>query len=129
MPQAGAYAAYKKSATETAPPEKLLLMLFDGGIKFLIQAQSALEEKEYEKANNLLLKVQDILNTLLDTLDFDKGGKIAKNLQALYIFYRNELVQANLEKNSERLFPVLKFFQSYREMWAEAAIRARQGSK
>jgi flagellar protein FliS len=123
-PQAGAFAAYKKAATETARPERLLIMLFDGGIKFLFQAQSALAEKDYEKANNLMIKVQEILWTLMDTLNFEQGGDIAKNLYSLYSFYRREVMQANIEKNGERLIPVLKFFQSYRETWAKAALKA-----
>lgn len=129
MPQSGAYAAYKKTATETASPEKLLIMLFDGGIKFLSQAQTALADKDYEKANNLLIKVQDILGTLMDTLNFEQGGEIAKNLYTLYSFYKGEVLMANIEKDSERLFPILKFFQSYREMWIEAVLKAKQASK
>jgi len=129
MPNANAYANYKHSSIETASPEKLLLMLFDGGIKFLNLGNLAIEQKDYSSANKWLVKVQDILFELMVSLDMDKGGEIASNLYKLYEFYRNEVVKANITKDPEVLPPVLDFFRLYRDMWAEAARTARIGAK
>lgn len=128
MPNANAYAKYKQASVETATPEKLLLMLFDGGIKFLNQGKLAIEKKDYASADKNLIKVQDILFELMVSLDMAKGGEISSNLYKLYDFYRNELIKANISKDTERLLPVLEFLRLYRGMWAEAAQKARMGA-
>ncbi|MHB1650907.1 MAG: flagellar export chaperone FliS [Desulfitobacteriaceae bacterium] len=79
------YNKYKQSAVETAPPEKLLLMLYDGAIKFLAQAKKALEKKNYEEANEYNLRVQEILVELKATLDMSYG-EIPQRLSRLYDF-------------------------------------------
>ena len=129
MPNANAYANYKQASVETATPEKLLLMLFDGGIKFLNLGKLAIEQKDYSSANKSLVKVQDILFELMVSLDMDKGGEIAANLYKLYEFYRNEVIKANITKDAELLLPVLEFLRLYRDMWAEAARTVRIGAK
>jgi len=129
MPNANAYANYKQTSVETATPEKLLLMLFDGGIKFLNLGKLAIEQKDYSSANKNLVKVQDILFELMVSLDMDKGGEIAANLSKLYDFYRNEVIKANITKNTELLPPVLEFLRLYRDMWTETARTARIGAK
>ena len=129
MPNANAYANYKQASVETATPEKLLLMLFDGGIKFLNQGKMAIEKKDYSEANKTLVKVQDILYELMVSLDVEKGGEMASNLYKLYDFYRNEVMKANISKDAELLPPVLEFLRLYRDMWAEAARKVRIGAK
>lgn len=127
MPKA--YSKYRQSSVDTATPDKLLLMLFDGGIKFLNLGKLAIEQKDYSSANKNLVKVQDILFELMVSLDMDKGGEIATNLYELYEFYRNEVMKANITKDAELLPPVLDFFRLYRDMWAEAARVTRIGAK
>lgn len=122
------YQQYKKSAVETSTPEKLLLMLFDGAIRFTNQGKNAIIEGNYELANSLLLKVQDILAELMYTLDVEKGGDIARNLFELYSFYQGEVIQANMKKDALRLDSVLEFLQTYKAVWAEAAMLARKGA-
>lgn len=129
MPNANAYANYKQASVETATPEKLLLMLLDGGIKFLNQGNLAIEKRDYSSANKWLVRVQDILFELMMTLDMEKGGEIASNLYKLYDFYRNEVIKANISKDAKLLQPVFDFLRLYREMWAEAARIARIGAK
>lgn len=129
MPNANAYANYKQASVETATPEKLLLMLFDGGIKFLNQGKMAIEKRDYSEANKTLVKVQDILYELMVSLDVEKGGEMASNLYKLYDFYRNEVMKANISKDAELLPPVLEFLRLYRDMWAEAARTVRIGAR
>ena len=127
-PNNNPYAAYKQSSVETATPDKLLLMLFNGGIKFLRQAETALSVQDYTEADKYLVKVQDILSELMMTLDMEKGGQIAQNLYQLYDFYRRQTLTANLRKDSALLPPVLEFFQEFRDTWAEAAKKAKMGA-
>jgi len=61
MPNSNSYANYKQAAVNTASPEKLLIMLFNGGIKFIHLAGQAIEAKDYTTADKMLLRIQDIL--------------------------------------------------------------------
>lgn len=122
-------AIYKQNAVETAPQEKLLIMLYSGAIKFLQQGQQGLREKDYEVAHNNLVKVQNIIMELNNTLNIEQGGEIAANLRKLYDFYYQETVQANIKKDPAILDPVLEFFRSFRDMWIETARLNRTGAK
>ncbi|MDI6813078.1 MAG: flagellar export chaperone FliS [Desulfitobacteriaceae bacterium] len=125
MPASNPYGMYHQTSIITASPEKLLLLLFDGAIKRVRQAAVALGDQDWEKAHVLLLRIQDIFSELENTLN-PEAGELASNLGALYAFYRQEVVKANLEKNSQYLEPVLEFLRDYRQMWEEVARLARQ---
>lgn len=122
--QQSGYQTYKLAAVETAAPDKLLIMLFQGGIKFLKQAEIGLERKDFEQVHNNLIKVQDILTELIQTLDMQQG-EIAENLFRLYDFYRTEVFMANIKKDPEKIKAVLEFFIMFRDMWTEAALKVR----
>ncbi|MCG1026404.1 MAG: flagellar export chaperone FliS [Dehalobacter sp.] len=120
--------AYRQAAVETASPDKLLIMLYTGAIKFLRLAEKALEENRYEEANNSLVRVGDIINELNTTLDMEAGGEIAVNLRSLYDFYYGEVVKANIKKDPDYLRPVIEFFEAFRDMWIETARIVRMGA-
>jgi flagellar secretion chaperone FliS len=122
------YSAYKQTSIATASPDKLLLMLYDGAIRFLIQARVAMEQRNYEAANKWLQKLQDIILELNISLDM-KQGEVALNLRKLYEFYEKEVLMANVEKNIERLQPVEDFLRSFRETWTEVARIVNQQNK
>lgn len=122
-------AAYRQTAVETASPEKLLVMLYAGTVKFLRQAEKALDEKRYEDAHNSLTRVGDIIAELNMTLNIEDGGEIAVNLRELYTFYSGEVVKANIKKDAAYLQPVIEFFEIFRDVWVETARLARMGAK
>ncbi|GBG57511.1 flagellar protein FliS [Sporomusaceae bacterium FL31] len=119
------YQIYRQTAVETASPAKLLIMLFDGAIKFSNEAKQALEQKEFENANNAMLKVQDILSELMVTLDMNQGD-MAKHLYNLYKFYQGEVISANIQKDPLKLQPVIEFFEMFRETWIEVSKKVRE---
>ncbi|MGM0370460.1 MAG: flagellar export chaperone FliS, partial [Bacillota bacterium] len=82
------YQKYKKTQVETADQGKLLLMLYDGAIKFSKAARKGMEEEDYEMVNNKLNRVQAIITELQTTLDMEKGKEIAENLDMLYDYMR-----------------------------------------
>ena len=120
------YQRYKQASVETAPPERLLIMLYEGAIKFSFQTQKALEEKKYEEANRNNLRVQDILVELNQTLDHSYG-EIPLRLSRLYDFYHRQMILANMKKDPELVQPVLTFLQNFRTMWEEAALLSKKG--
>lgn len=110
--------AYRKNQVQTNSPEKLVLMLYEGAIKFITQSITAIEEKNIPEANVNLVKAQNILSELMTGLDF-KAGEIANNLHSLYEYMHHQLMQANLKKDSEIAAEVLSFAKDLRDSWAQ----------
>lgn len=119
------YAKYKQQSVNTATPEELTLMLYDGCIKFINIAKIAIEEKDYQTAHKNIIKAEDIITEFIVTLNMDY--EISKNLKELYVFYYNLLVEANLKKDISILEEVKVFVVDIRNTWKEAMILARKG--
>ncbi|MDA8212488.1 MAG: flagellar export chaperone FliS [Clostridia bacterium] len=117
------YAHYKQTAVQTASPEKLLIMLYDGAIKFGNQAQEALEQKDLEASNTYIGKMQDIIGELMVTLNMDYD--ISKNLFGLYEYINSRLITANIRKDPEPLLEVMGYLKELRGAFAQAAVLAK----
>jgi flagellar protein FliS len=116
-----AYKRYKQAGISTATQEELLLMLYDGAIKFLKVAISNIGDfRNYKVVSENIGKAQDILTELILALDFEKGGDIAKNLMGIYIYLKKRLVEANINKEKEPIEEVIKILEELREAWAVA---------
>ncbi len=109
----------------TAPPEKLVLMCYDGVIKFSHRAIESMEQKKTEEAHNHILRAQAIVAELQASLRLD-AGEVAQNLNRLYDFVRTHLVEANVRKDPGRLRDVIDIMSTLREGWAEACVRLAQ---
>ncbi|MBI3885840.1 MAG: flagellar export chaperone FliS [Opitutae bacterium] len=122
---ANSYArTYQAQAVMTASPGQLVLMLYDGALRFLRQARAGFELPEddprrIEIINRNLLKAQAIIDELQDTLDKKAGGEFAATMERLYDYHRRQLIQANVHKNPALLDPVEKFLEEIRGAWAE----------
>jgi flagellar protein FliS len=119
--------AYRKTQIETASPEALILMLYDGAIKFMGQAEIAFEENNIEQISNLLLRIQAIFTELLTALDKEKGGEIAVNLERLYVFFLEQLGEANVKKDPKPLAEIKPLVIDLRNTW-EQAMQKHQNS-
>ncbi|MEA2064022.1 MAG: flagellar export chaperone FliS [Gemmatimonadota bacterium] len=120
MPKNLGVKGYQEMRVRSASPEQLILMLYDGALRFLRQAIKALEEKQLETAHNNLIRTQNILTELIASLDLEEGGKIASNLLRIYEFMHRTLVQANLKKEPEPARQIMKQIKKLRESWATA---------
>jgi flagellar protein FliS len=108
----------------TATPEELILMLYDGGIKFCNQAAAKLRENNLSEAHRLIIRVEDIVREL--QLSLDKSYAISRNFNSLYDYMYRRLVEANMGHNIEILQEVLGMFREFRDTWKEAMKLARQ---
>ena len=115
--------AYKETKIKTASRGQLIVMLYDEAVKNLDLAISALENKhrKYDEVNRTIIKTQDIITELLVSLDFDRGGDIAKGLFNLYMFFNDRLVEANLKKECETVKVVRRLMNELRTAWVEIA--------
>ena len=112
------YQAYENNAVNTAEPQKLILMLYAGASDFLERAIEFIGDyKSYDRANENILRAQDIITELMVSLDMDKGGEIAKNLFSLYTYMKKELLSANMNKDPEPIRSVLKYLNNLKEAW------------
>lgn len=120
---------YLETAVETASPARLIVMLYDGAIRFINEANYAMRQRDYETQNYKLQRAQKILAELISSLDFEKGGEIAENLFRLYTYMYNQLVEANIQDAPERLEHVVVLLSELREAWdtiaseSEAQVR------
>ena len=119
---------YQKQAIETASQEEILIMLYDGAIRFMVIAQKAMAEKNLEKAHKHLLKAQYIITEFMTSLDQEIGGEMAVNLYRLYEYLHHRLVQANMKQDPEMVDEVLGHLRKLKATWEEA-IRISQREK
>lgn len=112
--------AYQQRTVQTAGPGQLLLMLFDGAIRFLKEAILAIDKGDITLSHAKINRVQDIVNELNITLDRNAGGEIAQNLTLLYEYIGRRLVEADIQKNGEILKEIIDLLQELRGGFAEA---------
>ncbi|RMG44894.1 MAG: flagellar export chaperone FliS [Candidatus Dadabacteria bacterium] len=115
-----AHSAYQTVQITTTDRGRLLLMMYEGAIKFLRQANAGLEENDIAKFCRFLSKAQAIIAELMNTLDFEKGGSIARDLDRLYDFMLFYLTEANLHRDSKRINKVIALidtiYSAYKEI-------------
>jgi len=109
--------AYRESAVLSAPPEMLVVMLYDGARRFLFQAGVAMREGQIELSNRKLRRVEDILQHLRDTLDMDQG-EIAHNLESIYVYCLRVLRQARFDRDPAVLEHVSTLLSQLRDAFA-----------
>src|SRR3954462_7119025 len=109
--------AYRESAFLTATPEQLVVMLYDGANRFLIQTAVAMREQRAGGAGEKLRRAEGIIDERLSTLDMSVGD-IAQPLQALYLFFKDPLMAARLEQSAEKVEEVAGLMRELRSAWA-----------
>lgn len=124
-PSVNAYREYQANQINTVDQKELIVMLYDGAVRFLEDAHRNLESyKTYDRANENILRTQDILTELMLTLNMDKGGEIAQNLFNLYAFMKKELLEANIEKDTGRVENVIKWLNDLKTSWEQIDDKA-----
>jgi flagellar protein FliS len=108
---------YQGTKVNTASPAELTLMLYEGAIKFCNIALLGFETHDYEKVNNNIIKVQNIITEFRATLDFKY--ETAKDFDLIYEYINNLLVQANIKKERESLDKALGQIREMRDLWKE----------
>ncbi len=112
---------YKETQIETASPIKLVVILYDIIISSINEAMVHLENKKYDLLNKEISRAQDGIIELIASLDFEKGGDIAKNLYSIYLHCSKRLFEGNIEKNKSMFVEVLNILTKLREAWDQIA--------
>ena len=118
-----AYAAYQKTNVNTASQGRLVVLLYEGAVKNLKAALNLFDSNDKLKPGDIeqfgihLQKTQAIFTELQVSLDMEKGGDIARNLMSLYVFFNEELMDATISHNKEKIESVLKMADDLAESW------------
>lgn len=126
MPQKNPYAAYGNNKILTATPAQLTLMLYEGAIKFVNIAITAVEKDEIEKAHNNIMKTENIIMEFQATLDHKY--EVAKDFDNVYTYLLQRLQEANLKKDKEILEEVLTHLRTMRDTWKEVMEKTAGGA-
>lgn len=115
--------AYRETRITTANQGELIVMLYDGAINQLKSAVEWMREGhfKYDRINNALGKAQDIITELTTSLNMEAGGEIASNLMKLYLFFNQQIRDANLSKDESKIEAVIGMLTDLRGSWAEIA--------
>lgn len=108
---------YKETAVQTRR-EKLVVLLYDGWLSALQIARKAIEEGHHELAHRQLMKAQNIVQVLHDTLDMQY--EISHNLRSLYQYFLRQLIEANVNKSVEPIDAQYPMVKGLRDAWEQA---------
>ncbi len=114
-------AAYQTNTVITQSRSRLVVMLYEGAIKFLRLAIKKLEEKDYAGKGYYINKAQDIINELNAVLNMEAGGEIAVDLRKLYVFMVHHLSEANIKKDPEMIREVISLLDELLQGWKAIA--------
>ncbi len=114
------YNQYQNNHIQTASREQILLMLYDGAIRFSKQAKAAIEENDVATKGKYIGKTIAIISEFSNSLDHEIGGELAGNLDALYNYMLTELSKANVKNDTGPIDSVCTMLCELRATWAEA---------
>lgn len=112
------YKRYRQTQVETAGPLELIIMMYDGAIRFCNQGKAAIEGKKFNEANKLLQRAQDVIDELNFSLNLE-AGEIASHLRSLYDYINSKLVEANIKKDPALITQMVELLAELRSSWAE----------
>lgn len=108
---------YQEIAVTTQSGGRLVVMLYDGAIKFLKRAVNELNAGNMAEKGLYINKALDIINELNNVLDMDAGGEIAANLRKLYLFMARHLNSANIKKDPQMIGDVIALLEELNQGW------------
>lgn len=124
--------SYRQVATRTASPGQLVLMLYEGAVRFLERAQAGFDLEDPVEfnttINNNILRAQDIIRELDYSLNVDQGGELAIQLRRLYDYFDRVLLEANLRKDPKGIGEVIHRLTELRDAWATMLSQQGQGT-
>jgi flagellar protein FliS len=121
--------AYKKASVTTKDQGTLILMLYDGAIRFLKTAIKKIEENDLEGAHTYISRAKNIISELLTSLNTDNSGRVGVGLKSLYVYMFNRLIDANIQKKKEYLAEVAELLSELRDGWRGVINKKKEQAK
>jgi flagellar protein FliS len=114
-------AAYYQTQVQTQSPLELVVMLYDGALRFMRTAAEAMARRDLTAKRDAISRALAIVSELQSTLNMTEGGEIAASLDALYTYVNGRLLDANIKGDADGLHESVRLLASLREAWAEVA--------
>ncbi len=114
---------YRKTQVATVDRGRLIVLLYEGAVSFLIKAKACLAEGDIPGCASLINRAQDIIDELNASLNMELGGEIASNLRRLYLYMGDRLVRAKIRREDAPLDEVIRILTSLNEAWREALAK------
>lgn len=122
MHVANPWKSYRQIATQTAPPGQLVLMLYEGAIRFLERGLAGFDLQDPAEANmtvhNNLQRAVDIIRELNVSLNMEQGGEFASTLRRLYEYFDRRIWESNMQKQPDGVKEVIRHISVLRDAWA-----------
>jgi len=111
--------AYKANEISTVSQSRLIVMLYEGAMRFLKIAMESMTPRKYDIVNNNIIKAQDIITELMLSLNLEEGKEIAGNLLSLYVYMKKRLLEANMRKDTKIIEEVIELLTQLKTAWDE----------
>ncbi|NCN11110.1 MAG: flagellar export chaperone FliS [Leptospira sp.] len=111
--------AYKANEISTVSQSRLIVMLYEGAMRFLKIAKESMTPRKYDIVNNNIIKAQDIITELMLSLNLEEGKEVASNLLSLYVYMKKRLLEANMRKDTKIIEEVVELLTQLKTAWDE----------
>lgn len=119
-----AASSYLQTEVQSRTPLELVVMLYDGAIRFLNSARSAIERNDIAARRDSISRALAVLSELQSTLDMEQGGEVAVSLDKLYTYLNGRLIDASFKKDVRPIDEALKVLTTLRGAWGDIAAQA-----
>jgi flagellar protein FliS len=116
--------AYYQTHVQSRSPLELVVMLYDGALRFCDQAATAMDAGDMPAKATAMSRALAILAELQSTLNVQDGGEVARQLDALYTHMNDRLVEANIQRSSAPIREVIRLLTPLRDAWSQVATPA-----
>jgi len=127
MPRLGAARKYQAVQIESASPGQILVALYDGCIRFCKTAKLHIEDGNVAAKGQQISKAVAILGELRSTLDHKVAPDLCAQLERLYVFFQEQLSQANMKMDATYIDPVVRMLTDLRDAWSQAVTEVEGG--
>lgn len=108
---------YQETTVTTQNKGRLVVLLYEGAIRFLRQAQTAIQNGDFTQKAASLARARDIIFELNQSLNLEQGGSLAQNLRGLYNFLWRYIGQAGIQNNTEMLDKSIHILEDLASAW------------
>ena len=129
LPTQAALARYGAIKVTTASPGQILLMLYDGLLRFLREAEAAMAAKDRKKSGEKISRAQAIIAQLLASLDPAQAPALCQHLQSVYVFCMQHILRANIEQDPAKLAEVTRILSPLRDAWMTAVAEVASAGR
>jgi flagellar protein FliS len=113
--------AYRRVESESRSPLELVVMLYDGALRFVGEARGAHDRKDLHGRGRAISKALAVVGELQNTLDLEQGGAIADELDNLYTYINARLLDDTLKQDVSACDEVHRLLSTLRDAWSQAA--------